>query len=711
MRKPRSHLVRRFFRSLLIICIVQSPVWSQVKNPARLTQEHSSRGDAFTITIDNGPATAQEKSIKLRRQGQESDAENVTYTAGAGVAKVSGEVPKDLPLGDYEVIVYLDEQRFPASPTLSVVPLGASGVHLSEFVPTNTYETETAYFLDPQTRKGAPSRVISLLLHGSGFQSQHPEDNTIWINHIHTPVQWDSCSTAQPLGNKNAPIEAGIHGEVLSPEQIKLCRVPVPDDGQMLISVGYGDTSSETRPFRVFSLGTQQVALISALIALVLALLPLGLLSFVKHTYSVAGEPYRLRMLFLDPETDTYSLSKLQFYLWTVAALFGYAYLFIARVKVQYLPWPDVPTTLPGIISVAAGTAIGAQVITSTKGSKGSGEDKPSFADFITSGGVVAADRLQMFLWTLFGVGAFFVAVLQQGPGTISELPAVPERLLYLMGISSAGYLGGKLARKPGPVINEISVEPPESDEGIAQAAATPATALPDLVGATVNAEAQLNSFPAVSNSHAKAALAAFSAAVRAARAAQTSSEINQMTADLAAFRSQAEQEAAAAAADFASAPPAASQAEAETAQAAAAALQDFSADVTQAISAAAAEVMESINTPALIRRNFELRGTNLSAECVLEIDHTDLPFRFLLNKDGQNAPEIVVREDATPTFARVLRLPIDPAKLGTTDLAQFEKWFASDGQHTFTLTNPDGQKAELSFTVGPDTTQKGTAS
>src|SRR6185295_7059095 len=41
-------------------------------------------------------------------------------------------------------------------------------------------------------------------------------------------------------------------------------------------------------------------------------------------------------------------------------------------------------------------------------------------------------------------------------PGTVQDLPRVPDGFLALMGVSSAGYLGGKLARKPGPIIDEI---------------------------------------------------------------------------------------------------------------------------------------------------------------------------------------------------------------------------------------------------------------
>jgi hypothetical protein len=40
------------------------------------------------------------------------------------------------------------------------------------------------------------------------------------------------------------------------------------------------------------------------------------------------------------------------------------------------------------------------------------------------------------------------------------ELPAVPEEFLYVMGLSSAGYLGGKFARQPGPILTGASISP-----------------------------------------------------------------------------------------------------------------------------------------------------------------------------------------------------------------------------------------------------------
>src|SRR5439155_7622880 len=115
-----------------------------------------------------------------------------------------------------------------------------------------------------------------------------------------------------------------------------------------------------------------------------------------------------------------------------------------------------IPEGLPGILAVSGGTAALAAGINNVRGPKGAGEEQPSFADLITTGGVVVAERFQFLVWTVLGALAFLFLVVFSDPATIQDLPKVPDGFLYLMGVSSAGYLGGKLARKPGPVIVTI---------------------------------------------------------------------------------------------------------------------------------------------------------------------------------------------------------------------------------------------------------------
>ena len=97
--------------------------------------------------------------------------------------------------------------------------------------------------------------------------------------------------------------------------------------------------------------------------------------------------------------------------------------------------------------------------INGARGPKGAGEERPSLADLITTGAVVAPERFQFLIWTILGALAFLFLVLFSDPATIRDLPKIPEGFLYLMGVSSFGYLGGRLARKSGPIIDTIVAE------------------------------------------------------------------------------------------------------------------------------------------------------------------------------------------------------------------------------------------------------------
>jgi hypothetical protein len=197
----------------------------------------------------------------------------------------------------------------------------------------------------------------------------------------------------------------------------------------------------------------------AALAGLIILAIPVAMIKLSRMTYAVDGKPYgALAALFLEKETDTYSLSKFQFYSWTVAAIFGYLVLTLAQSLVQgKFVFADIPKNLPGIIFISATTTVVAQGITIARGAKGAGPIQPGLADFVTTGGLVAAERFQFFIWTLVGVFTFLFLVVFSDPTNVSDLPRIPDGFLALMGVSSFGYLGGKLARKPGPIIDDIT--------------------------------------------------------------------------------------------------------------------------------------------------------------------------------------------------------------------------------------------------------------
>jgi hypothetical protein len=179
--------------------------------------------------------------------------------------------------------------------------------------------------------------------------------------------------------------------------------------------------------------------------------------------HPVNGKPYSaMAYFFVDSETNTYSLSRLQLILWSAAAVVAYVYLAASQSIVQW-NWalPKVPDNLPTLLGISAVTSALSIGATGMRGSKGSGPLHPVSGDFISSGGVFAPERLQFFLWTVLGVIAFVSATLAQDPATVSELPQIPDSFIPLMGLSSLGYLAGKVARKPGPTISQLDPPPP----------------------------------------------------------------------------------------------------------------------------------------------------------------------------------------------------------------------------------------------------------
>jgi hypothetical protein len=443
-------------------------------------------------------------------------------------------------------------------------------------------------------------------------------------------------------------------------------------------------------------------------------------LALFIRKYRIGDTRYGMwSILFLDPETNTYSLSKLQFYLWTGAGILTYAYLVIGRLFVQRLDFPDVPSSLPGIIAIGAGTAIGSQFVTNVRGPKGGGPEKPGVGDFVTSGGVAAPDRVQMLVWTLVGVVGFCIATFRIEPWTISTLPKIGDSLMLLMGISSAGYLGGKLARKPGPVLNSVSLSPSGPDDNQAGAATVPAPAAdlsqPIALAQKVYSDASASVGQPTQNLSANAlsaaqnALGALKASLDAAKAAKA--DVLSTLTDSAATADAASRILAADYSDLVSTGADAVKLEAtrqaaELAQKVASAAQDLANGVSQAIGAQAQTQPFASSIPLRI---VELRGRNLSSDATFEINSTELPLRMLADVNGIQAPEIVSPEDdaGATTMARALRLKIDPSALGPSDRATYDLWFKTGGKDLkFTISNPDGQISEITVTLPPGTQQ-----
>lgn len=203
---------------------------------------------------------------------------------------------------------------------------------------------------------------------------------------------------------------------------------------------------------------TRSLKVISILVFLMLLLIVARLAPRVRG--GVAGNASRMRLAswaLLDEQTNTYSLSKLQFLLWLAVVAYAYVYFFLAYVFIQgHGEFPNPPENLLSLLGVTGGTTLGSIFVTRARGAKGSGEAVPALSDLVSSGGVLAPERAQFLVWTIFGCIGYIALILEQSPDTLTALPSLNQQLLTAMGASSLVYVGGKMVRLPGPIINEV---------------------------------------------------------------------------------------------------------------------------------------------------------------------------------------------------------------------------------------------------------------
>ena len=164
-----------------------------------------------------------------------------------------------------------------------------------------------------------------------------------------------------------------------------------------------------------------------------------------------------LKMLLLEPENQTYSLSRAQFLSWLIVIAWAYTFLYYVHGFIETnWSFPNFGNAIYAFL-ISLGTLVAAQATSLGMGVKGAGEEQPSIADLVVHGGVLALDRVQQVVWTLIALG-MFIRITVSTYETATALPEISPELLTLMGLSSAGYLGGKLVRGPGPVVELVTV-------------------------------------------------------------------------------------------------------------------------------------------------------------------------------------------------------------------------------------------------------------
>jgi hypothetical protein len=282
------------------------------------------------------------------------------------------------------------------------------------------------------------------------------------------PVRIDGENLAAPLenisvsiGNETADVkDVDPDGKWLV-AMVKASEAPAPAAVQQPVRVTVWDipATPQTGPLLLTLQGTDtgQTVGLAGLSLMPLAVV-LGLILVVYYSQRRKSRNVLAALLY-DNVTQTYSLSRAQFFWWLTIGAYSYSFLFIGRgMTAGNWAFPPLNGLLLTLV-ISTGTLLGAIVTGNVRGQKGSGAVHPAPADLIMHGGVIAPERIQQVLWSfLAGIAVVWIVVTTYT--TATALPDIPQELLTLMGLSSVAYVTGKIVRSPGPIIRQVDVEP-----------------------------------------------------------------------------------------------------------------------------------------------------------------------------------------------------------------------------------------------------------
>ena len=149
-----------------------------------------------------------------------------------------------------------------------------------------------------------------------------------------------------------------------------------------------------------------------------------------------------------------FSLTKVQFGVWTVIISSSYVYLSLTKGDCSGTPINKTALILMGIF---AGTAVASSIM--DKGeindNRPRHQNTPSqgfFIDMLSDDNGISLHRFQNFIWTLIAMSIYLYKVYNVNNGCV--LPELSDTLLALTGISSATYLVLK-SKENDPSIQE----------------------------------------------------------------------------------------------------------------------------------------------------------------------------------------------------------------------------------------------------------------
>jgi len=450
--------MRPICKFVLAVSITCGAVVAQKLTPDFKFEGDRQPGDRLKIT---GTALDSIKAIKLKGQDGKPDISVPADSLKITPTEIDFPVPAGAN-GTYQVELSPGNgQPVP----LTVTPKSSTGTNtptdkpvIDSVFPTTTYPVQDHFSFEINGRNFSPAPEDDQVeVEGQGrifFGSRYPSLSEDATKEAAKPIE---CNGQTP--DKYPCLEVTSDGR-----RLLISGFPrrYPYQGPMRVRVFVKDTPSEfSSSFTLSRVDHRIIAWLTFTLFGLLMYLVYRLVSKGIQGYEVAGRKYSPIAAFLiDKSTDSYSLSKFQLFALSMVAFFGYVYVFLCRALVQWnFTFPEIPDNYPTLLAISAGTTAAAVGLNTTRGTKGAGPVYPSAADFISNGGLVVAERFQFFVWTLIACIGFIALVLMQDPAKVEGFPTLSNGLLYVMGVSAAGYLGGKAVRNPGPILKQVHVE------------------------------------------------------------------------------------------------------------------------------------------------------------------------------------------------------------------------------------------------------------
>jgi hypothetical protein len=165
------------------------------------------------------------------------------------------------------------------------------------------------------------------------------------------------------------------------------------------------------------------------------------------------------------------SSSKFQWFVWTLAVVFAYIVLYVARLlHGDVEPISEIPVNVLlamgfSVTTMAAAKGITVSYVASGRSLKPAADasGRPAADNhsglFLDEDGYPDLSKIQMLIWTFIAVVVYLcsvVAAVQQNH--LAKLPDVDGALMVLMGLGHGAYLGKKLTTSDQPRLSGLSV-------------------------------------------------------------------------------------------------------------------------------------------------------------------------------------------------------------------------------------------------------------